>query len=306
MAWMKGIVVVAAIAAGIANVAVCVAQEGAGRPKEQAPQVWESTYTKTAPTLDGKLEDVWQTAKPITVVVRKALGGDRARPVALRALHTDDTFYMAAQWPDETKSDLRDPYVWNAAQNVYERPTRPDDQFAIEFPLEGHFDLNMLSLAHRYVADLWHWKAGRGNPIGWVDDKRHLISQEPIPKAAEYSMGGHGKVYIARPVDEGTTAYKVKPAPTTFQGEVVDSIEQVEPTGSLADVRAKGVHDGKTWTLEMSRKFNTGHNDDAVLDPGKDNLCAIAVLDDELYWEHSVSTVITLRFADGSPKGGAK
>ena len=46
----------------------------------------------------------------------------------------------------------------------------------------------------------------------------------------------------------------------------------------------------------MSRRFNTGHADDAVIDPKRDNLCAIAVLDDELYWEHSVSPVIVLRF----------
>ena len=77
---------------------------------------------------------------------------------------------------------------------------------------------------------------------------------------------------------------------------MVDSFEQRQPGGSLADVRGKGIHDAKNWTLEMSRKFNTGHNDDAVIDPSKDNICAIAVLDDELYWEHSVSSLITLRF----------
>jgi hypothetical protein len=46
----------------------------------------------------------------------------------------------------------------------------------------------------------------------------------------------------------------------------------------------------------MSRKFITGHKDDAVIDPTKDTICAIAILDDELYWRHSTSPVITLRF----------
>ena len=109
-------------------------------------------------------------------------------------------------------------------------------------------------------------------------------------------MGGHGSVYIARLMDEGTSSYSMKPKPTVFEGNVVDSFEQRQSGGSLADVRGKGMHDGKNWTLEMSRKFNTGHNDDAVIDSSKDNICAIAVLDDELYWEHSVSPVITLRF----------
>jgi len=89
----------------------------------------------------------------------------------------------------------------------------------------------------------------------------------------------------------------LKPKPAAFEGTVVDSFEQRQPGSSLADVRGKGIHDAnaKNWTLEMSRKFNTGHNDDAVIDPSKDNICAIAVLDDELYWEHSISSLITLR-----------
>ncbi len=65
----------------------------------------------------------------------------------------------------------------------------------------------------------------------------------------------------------------------------------------LADVRGKGTHDGSSWTLEITRKFDTGHSDDAVLYPGRDNLCAIAALDDELYWRHSVSGRLLLRFA---------
>ena len=268
-----------------------------------APLTWESTYTPTPPVIDGVIDEVWRNAKPLTVVVREAVGGHNPRSVVLRALHTNNTLFVMAQWPDQTKSAMRDPYVWEAAKKIYERPTKPDDQFAIEFPLEGDFDIPMLTLSHRYVADVWHWKAGRGNPVGWVDDKRHVISQEPIPGAAAYSMGGHGTVYIARPLDQGTPAYIVKPKPTTFQGELVDSFEQVEPTGSLADVRGKGVHNGKMWTLEMSRRFNTGHTDDAVIDPKRHNLCAIAVLDDELYWEHSVSPKIILHFVGAA---GAK
>ena len=45
----------------------------------------------------------------------------------------------------------------------------------------------------------------------------------------------------------------------------------------------------------MTRKLDTGHVDDAVLHLGRDNLCAIAVLDDELYWRHSVSGRLLLR-----------
>jgi hypothetical protein len=46
----------------------------------------------------------------------------------------------------------------------------------------------------------------------------------------------------------------------------------------------------------MSRRFDTGHDDDTVIDPSKEMVCAIAVLNDELYWRHSVSPRIQLRF----------
>jgi len=78
--------------------------------------------------------------------VRKALGGQRPTPVVLRALHTQDSLFVLAQWPDATRSDMRDPFVWNAAKQMYERPTKADDQFALEFPIRGDFDLNMLAV----------------------------------------------------------------------------------------------------------------------------------------------------------------
>ena len=273
---------------------------GWGWTQDPVPLVWNSTYTKTPPRIDGVLDEVWNTAAPLTVMVREAMGGDHPRPVTLRALHTDDALYVFAQWPDDTKSDLRDPYVWDPEAQGYKRPSRPDDQFALEFPIDGDFAISMLTVTREFKADVWHWKAGRGNRVGWVDDKSHVISQSPVPNAKEHQLHGGRSVYIARVQDEGTGAYKVRIAPPSRQGDVVDSFEQMEPTGSLADVRGKGVHDGKTWSLEMCRRFDTGHPDDAVIDPSQDNPCAIAVLDDELYEEHSVSTLITLRFG-GKP-----
>lgn len=274
-------------------------QEGKAWSQDRSPILWESTYVKTAPALDGRVDDTWKKAKSITVQVREAMGGDHPRPVILRALHTDDSIYVAAEWADTTRSDMRDPYIWNAAQKRYERPSKPDDQFAIEFPIKGGFGISMMTVEREYTADVWHWKAGRGNPIGWVDDKYHVISQSAVPNGKEHKLHGGRRVYIARVQDAGKSPYAVKPEPTSFQGELVDSFVQQAPNGSLADVRGQGVHDGKGWFLEMGRRFNTGHSDDAVIDPKQDNPCAIAVLNDELYEEHSVSTLIHLRLKGG-------
>ena len=257
---------------------------------------WESSFTAAAPAIDGAMDDLWERSKPLTVVVREAVGGHNPRSVVLRSLHSDDHLYVLAQWPDTTKSDMRDPYLWNAVSKSYERGSKPDDQFALEFPLSGDFAVSMLALSRDYVADVWHWKAGRGNSLGWVDDKRHIVSQNPSENAHEYSLGGHGVVYIARLADSGTPSYVLRDAPQRFAGEVVDSFHSQTPSGSIADVRGKGTHDGKAWTLEMSRRFDTHHDDDVALNVNDEILCAIAILDDELYWRHSVSPLLELHF----------
>lgn len=264
---------------------------------EEPPLVWTSTYTASPPGIDGQVDEVWANAKALTVTIREALGSGSPTEVVLRALHTNDALYVLAQWPDSTRSDMRDPYIWNAEREEYERPTTPDDQFALEFPLEGDLLISMLPTEGAYTADVWHWKAGRSNLGGWVDDKRHIISQRRLEGAKEYSMGGHNTVYVARPMDDGQASYKTKPKPAAYGGDVVASYEAQEPSGSLTDVRGKGVHDGTGWTLEMTRKFDTGNSDDAVIDPTQENICAIAVLNDELYWDHSVSQKISLRFS---------
>ena len=84
--------------------------------------IWESSYTKTPPVIDGKMDEVWGRTKPLTVTIREAIGGDNPRQVVLRALHSDDTFYVMAQWPDVTKSDMRDPYVWSNEKKDYRTP----------------------------------------------------------------------------------------------------------------------------------------------------------------------------------------
>ncbi len=264
---------------------------------QETPLVWTSTYIHEAPRIDGRIDSVWSNAKALTVTIREAIGGGAPNDVILRALHTDDSLYVLAQWQDKTRSDMRDPYIWHEGTNQYERPTLPDDQFAIEFPLEGDFLISMLPEEGAYTADVWHWKAGRSNLGGWVDDKRHIISKDPIEGAMKYSMGGHNTVYISRPMDEGQAAYRSKPIPIAYTGDVIPSYEPQQPSGSLTDIPGKGIHNGNGWILEMTRNFNTGNPDDAVIDPEQTIICAIAVLNDELYWNHSVSQELSLRFS---------
>lgn len=269
---------------------------GVANHPENKPVVWVAKKAASAPVIDGTIDNVWSKATVCEVTIRQAFGGGDAFVVRLKALYTADSLFVLAQWNDDTKSDMRDPFVWNEEKKVYERPTKPDDQFALQFPISGDFDISMLAMDKDYTTDVWHWKAGRGNSMGFVDDKQHIISKTAVKDSREYNMGNRGKVFIARLMDEGTPAYVAKETPKEFAGKILDSFDHRAPSGSVADVRGSGVYNGTGWTLEMCRRLNTSHPDDAVIAVNKDNTCAIAVLNDELYWNHSVSQIITLRF----------
>ena len=275
----------------------CVAGNVESVSSTEEPDVLVAAYTTEAPTIDGKIDGLWALASPLMVTVREAIGATDPKEVLIKALYTDQALYVLAEWPDTTLSDMRDPYIWNAESEQYERPSKPDDQFALEFPMEGAFEVNMLTTDREYTADVWHWKAGRSNPRGFADDKRHLISQRPIDGAKPYALGGHAPVYIARPMDEGTPSYRKRQKPDVYETDIIDSFVSQQASGSVTDVRAKGIHDGTGWTLELTRIFDTGHDDDAVILQDQDNRFAIAILNDELYWRHSVSGLLYLRFA---------
>ncbi len=271
---------------------------GEGWWRDAAPQIWTAAYTATPPSIDGAVagEDVWAKATPITVLVHEAVGGDQPHAVVLRALYTDDAFYMAAEWADDSLSALRKPYVWNAETKTYNKTKRADDQFALQLPISGELTVSMLA-PRTYHADAWHWKAGRGNGIGYADDKSHHISTTELKRGTKYDLPDGRAVWIWRPGDAGQSAVEGIPAPAEHAGDEADSYRERTPEGSRADVRARGVHDGTGWTLEMGRVFNTGHDDDAVIDPSQELQCNIAVMNQEGDEDHSVSTMITLRFA---------
>ena len=67
------------------------------------------------------------------------------------------------------------------------------------------------------------------------------------------------------------------------------------PTGSIADVEAKGVWRDGRWYLEMSRKLDTGHDDDVVIPVNGSVEIAVALFNNVNSEKHSVSDVLILQ-----------
>lgn len=241
------------------------------------------TYVDAGPTLDGKIDDnAWKRAVPLTVTVTRALPPNQGvtSKVSLRCVRTDHTLFIAATWDDPTHNVSHKSWVWNESAKAYEEGKDREDMFAAAFEHTGPFDPDMLA-GIESVWDVWHWKAFRTNPQGYAMDKMHRYAlTQPQIKANSHTARSGETVWIARPEDKGDTVEKKQAAPGEFEGDRVPQHLPGTPTDSAADVRAKGAWNNGRWTLELSRKLNTGQMDDTAFNVSRIYSMAIGVFDE--------------------------
>ena len=83
--------------------------------------------------------------------------------------------------------------------------------------------------------------------------------------------------------------------PETKVKDVIPQYPTQKPTGSAADVEAKGEWADGKWTVEFKRKLNTGHKDDTAFVAGKSLSFAVATYDKNEKGDHDVSKPILLK-----------
>ncbi|MBI4622967.1 MAG: hypothetical protein HY736_07030 [Verrucomicrobia bacterium] len=237
-----------------------------------------------SPSLDGKADDAaWRSAKPVAVVAKGVMPKTRGTSsnVTVRAAFSDTHLYLLVQWTDATKSDRgHKTWVWDATKNAYVEDADREDALSVAFEHTGPFTADMLS-GEDATWDVWHWKAFRTNPQGFAMDRSHrFFKSQPSTKASKHPAKTGDDVWIARPEDSGDTVEKKQNAPTGNKGARVPQYLPGTPTGSAADVRAKGAWADGRWTLEFARKLDTGHADDTRFDPARTYRFAIGVHND--------------------------
>ncbi|MDH3595431.1 MAG: ethylbenzene dehydrogenase-related protein [Rhodospirillales bacterium] len=289
---LQGTAISAAVLAGIAFTA----------PAARAEVTLQAAAAGAPITLDGDISD-WNGVSDITVPLAGDGGVDA---VELRAVVRGDTIYVLAVWDDPTEDILHKPYGWDEASQSYKKLKRMEDRLAISLRMSGNFSQNKMD-GSEFVADVWHWKAARSNPAGVAHDKMWKVSLTPFEKGKDVDeKGGALKtpdgrtLYIARPSDAGPRLYK----PVKYdvkQGDVMSRYEvNTSPSGSIADVKAKGVWRNGRWYLELARKLDTGNPDDAVIPASGSIEIAIAAFDSVGGAKHSVSETIVLKTQGGS------
>lgn len=227
-----------------------------------AEQELRAARVETLPTVDGKADDDAWT---------KATGISTRDPIAdidisLKAVHDGERIALLVRYPDASEDREHKTMIWDSEREIYVTGPKREDIVVFKWSMEPiPVDLT-LSSETPYKADIWYWKAHRTDHAGYADDKHQLYINDPLPTARRMLSKTGNLFYLTRSGDEGQAAYKAMVHPHHIGAEA-PRFELQTPGGSRADVEAKGQWENGLWTIELSRRLDTGHSDDVTFHP---------------------------------------
>ena len=218
--------------------------------------------TDTQPVIDGIADDAaWKSAP--TVTTKDTIANIS---IELQAVYTDEEVFIKVRFPDTTENREHKTLVWNSDLEVYRTGTKREDSFVLKWSMEPVPVALNLQSDKAYKADIWFWKAFRTGTVGYADDKFHIYGAQEMKKSRQISLPSGKKMFLTRLSDEGTSTYK-SIAYEQFAGDTAARYKHRHPSGSRADIHAKGHWSDGFWTIEFQRKLMTGNTDDVQLNP---------------------------------------
>jgi hypothetical protein len=306
-----------------------------------------SKKVESPPTIDGISDDaVWDFAKAVTtsngVQLKSVHVGDN---IYFLAIWTDSTqsdtkkewIFDDPEWDPESSDEDSLAFNWNIDNSIAN--FNSDGCTVLCHPPQ------MRTNSASEEADVWFWRAARSNPSGWVDDRwmdssgRHEDNRnsgglfdnkqtldfaddpqdhDDVPLYWEPdAVGEDAKAITQSEIDSGETrtiteiytdgTMKDEDGTTVPTGTKIPFYYQSKPKGSRGDITAKGIWVNGKWTLEFSRRMNTGNSHDIQFnDLEKSYYFGIAVHDKSEGSSHNTdSAVYKLTFSetDAEPSG---
>lgn len=280
-------------------------------------------------------DSVWQQAQTVQIPFegKEKFEGKKAT-VATKAVYTKDHIYFLFKWDDPTLSVTKG--AWEYDGKNWNHIKSNEDRISLLFEInrinnfatkgctvvchvpegapnakDGKFGTN--SAAEK--GDLWHWKGARSDPAGFADDTWvTVISEKEGGRKSDAGNGGDMKnmtedkskpMYMLapgkRPAKHGillaADAVPITDYSNFKQGEVITYRMPKIPAGSRADIKALSSYANGGWTVMLSRKLDTGNDDDVALNPRKKYSFAMALFDDSGDEDSYDSEVLTLQFS---------
>lgn len=212
----------------------------------------------SVPTIDGNLkEQIWLGQSPN--LVTDAVASTQHQ---FRCAVDENSIYLSVRFADQTENRVHKSKIWDQEREFYRIGYKREDTFVLKWLIDGDTNDFTLSATQPYVADIWYWKAYRTDHVGFADDKYHVYSNEPLANTKSLIAKNGKRFYLNRKGDSGDAAYKTKILFEYSGEQMIEGYHLREPSGSRADVRAKGQWIDGYWHLEFSRPLQTNHSDD--------------------------------------------
>jgi hypothetical protein len=276
-----------------------------------------SKKVKSAPGDAGS--SVWNQAKEARMVLTgagKFEGKDIE--LKTKSVYTKDEIFFRFEWPDKDKSMQKNAWKfsggkWNKIKANEDRmglvfEINRIDKFATKGcavlchnESKNEKDWYYAVSSAKEKADMWHWKSVRSNPVGYAEDGYVAFNATKEPEKGRKRGAGSGtKAKSNRTKDKSKPAYMQNPStsasiPGTLlvsqavdikdygifkEGDEIPGYMLNTPwKDSFADVKAKGVWQNGKWTVVLSRKLETGYDDDTQFNTRKKYPFSLAVFD---------------------------
>lgn len=261
-----------------------------GSPRLRAPLV------KVAPTLDGKADDTaWKNVRPLTLSLKRKGKGTHIPKVTVKAVHSDGTLYILAQWKDKSMDTEYRPYIWDEATKKHVVTETMDDAFAVGIYKGSVPGEPCMQNGESQAVDIWMWRAYLSEISGLASDQSIVTSRKRMRKSSPHlAQDGSGQIWIRNLPDRGKQGWKyVVPKPDAPH-ESIPSYIACEPSGSAGDVKARGSWNKGVWTVEFSRILKTNKPDDADISEESKNVVSFAAYDKADRENHSSGTFVRL------------
>jgi hypothetical protein len=278
---------------------------------------WRDLIAPRIPAADVSTEQLdtlpWNRATPRSIRLANGIGFEGGQTeVSLRALHDGRELFLLAQWADPTEDRQympwkRTPDGWqHLMTNENDESTYYEDKFGLVFPIRSDLRFERFGCAiychlgggraYGYkgtdrLADVWHWKGTRTDPVRQVDDKYWSqvdFSAKDVGRHGDpKDGGGYKKNFSARKahpdfLPDGPHAvkqgiiftdhaieYTAERAAEIPPGVIVPGIVASAAAGDRGEIACCSRHEAGRWRLYIRRKLDTGSDYDVRFTPGR-------------------------------------
>ncbi len=298
-----------------------------------APAAKPNTLTAvkvSATTLDPAAAD-WAKSPALEIATKAAKEGNPDGPVVkLQAIYDGSTIAIRSEWADDGLS-IKKPWVWDGSAFSQ---SGDEDRILFTFPIQNNAEFaskGCTAACHNtsdndkewwmgsddpaLTYDAWQAKSTRTLPAGYVDDKWWGVQEDP----ADIESSRHGDAKDSggeknNATEDGSGPAFMSPSGPGPQpimaaeavaldmaklaaGDMIYGYLLEKPTGSRGDIEANAAWADGKWVVVLRRALNTGHEDDVVFSPPKQQPFGTAVLNGVGGMNHTVAPeVLTLEW----------